>query len=60
MSTRYNKVFGDWIRANGFDDITNQERYRCISCVEHADSIEEWRTTLAEEKRRRLNHPGTV
>jgi hypothetical protein len=60
MGTKYNRLMGEWLRANGFDGISNQERYRCILCVEHADSIEEWRQSLPEAKRRKLNHPGAV
>jgi hypothetical protein len=60
QGSRYNKLMGRWLAEHGFDGITAQERYRCVLCVEHADSIEEWRVTLAEEKRRKLNHPNAV
>lgn len=60
MGAKYNRLFGDWLRAHDFDAITNAERYRAVLCLEKADAIEEWRSTLPEAKRGRLNHPGAV
>jgi hypothetical protein len=60
LGSKYNRLVGAWLRANGFDGITNQERYRAILCAEHKTEIEAWRATLDEAKRRKLSHPGAV
>jgi hypothetical protein len=56
----YNRAMGHWLASNGFDQISNQERYRAIVCVENREAIEKWRETLEEAHRRRLNHPNAV
>ena len=50
MGYAYNKLFGEWLREQGLDEISNQERYRAIQCLERLDDIEEWRRTLPETK----------
>jgi hypothetical protein len=49
---------GHWLQANGFDEISAQERYRAILCVENREAIEAWRVGLDDAQRRRLNHPA--
>jgi hypothetical protein len=56
----YNRMMGAWLKANGLDGISNQERYRAVLVVENLAAIELWREALPEEKRRRFNHPGAV
>jgi hypothetical protein len=58
VGTTYVRAIGHWLRANGFDEISPQERYRAVLCVENRDAIEAWRATLDDAKRRTLNHPG--
>jgi hypothetical protein len=56
----YNKAFGAFLRDNGFDAISGQDRYKIIQCLEHEIEIEQWRATLDEKQRLRLNHPSAV
>jgi hypothetical protein len=51
---------GQWLRNNGLDGITPQERYRVILCIENLTMVEQWRAGLEEAQRRRLNHPGAI
>jgi hypothetical protein len=58
--SRYESIFGDWLRATGFDTVDKSDRKRLLDCIEHRDAIEAWRQTLAANKRRLLNHPATI
>jgi hypothetical protein len=58
MGTRYNRLFGEWLRKCGFDEIDGQQRYSALICLENLPAIETWRATLPEKKRDRLNHPN--
>jgi hypothetical protein len=60
LGSKYNRLFGAWLRSNGFDTISTQERYRIVLCIENLTTIEEWRKTLDNAKKRTLNHPGAV
>jgi len=60
MGGRYNKAFGAWLRGNGLDGISNQERYRAILVLENLPAIEQWRATLHETKLRKFNHPNAI
>jgi hypothetical protein len=60
QGTTYNTQTGKWLEDNGLDDISAQERYKAIKCVEHEDEIEALLATLSPEMRRRLNHPNAV
>jgi hypothetical protein len=51
---------GLWLKENGFDGISAQERYRATLCAENRAAIEAWRSGLDDVKRRRFNHPGAV
>ena len=60
VGTRYNAAMGAWLRHNGLDGVTNQERYRALLILENLGEIEGWRAGLDEGQRRRLNHPNAV
>jgi hypothetical protein len=60
MGTRYNKLFGEWLAETGLSGIDGQQRYRALVCLENLPAIEQWRATLSEKERERLNHPGAV
>lgn len=57
---KYTSVFGAWMRANGFGDVSQQVRNSLMRCIEDLDAIEQWRAGLDEEQRRRYNHPDSV
>jgi hypothetical protein len=58
--SRYQAVFGEWLRVEGFDEIDKGDRKRLFDCIAHRDEIESWRATLPLNKRLQLNHPSTV
>src|SRR5258707_12370380 len=60
VGSRYNAAMGNWLRENGLDGITNQERYRALLCLENLEAIEVWHASLDDAQRRRLNHPGAI
>jgi hypothetical protein len=53
-------AIGARLTTNGFAEISTQERYRAIQCIEHREAIEQWRAGLDDAHRRRLNHPAAV
>jgi hypothetical protein len=50
----------EWLRANQFDGIGQQVRYRLLLCIENIIAIEKWRSGLDEDRRLRWNHPDSV
>jgi len=60
LGSKYNRLFGAWLRDNGLADVTAQERYRALRCVDNCEAIERWRENLTDLDRRRLNHPNAV
>lgn len=56
----YNKAFGAFLRDNGLDGISGQDRWKIIQCLENEVTIEEWRASLDEKRRLQLNHPSAV
>jgi hypothetical protein len=54
------KFMTEWLKANSFDDINQQVRYRVLQCVENIVEIEKWRSGLDEQSRLRFNHPDSV
>src|SRR5262245_20454288 len=58
--SRYESIFGDWLRETGFDTLDKADRKRLFNCLEHRSEIEAWRQTLATNKRLLLNHPASV
>jgi hypothetical protein len=60
LGSKYNRLFGEWLRENGFDSISNQARYRLVLVLEHPPEIEAWRESLDDVQRGRLNHPSAV
>jgi hypothetical protein len=56
----YTRFMSEWLRANQFDDIGQQVRYRPLQCIENIIAIEKWRGTLDEPRRLGFNHPDSV
>jgi hypothetical protein len=54
------RAIGAWLSTNGLNEISAQERYRAIQCLERREEIEAWRASLDDTKRRTLNHPSAV
>jgi hypothetical protein len=60
VGSRYNRMMGAWLAANGLEGLTPAERYRAVMVVENLAAITAWRETLAEDVRRKLNHPAAI
>jgi hypothetical protein len=60
VGSRYNADFGDLLRRHGFDDMDKADRARLFEVMEHQAAIEQWRATLPQTTRLRINHPSTV
>lgn len=60
VGSKYNSAMRAWLRDNGLDGISTQERYRALLVLENLAAIEAWRDALPEATARRLNHPGAV
>lgn len=43
---RYNQAMGAWLRTNGLDGVSGQDRHKLLECLAH--EIEAWRTTLTD------------
>jgi len=56
----YNTAYSEWLRRYHVHDIDKSVRACLLKCMEEWPAIEEWRATLTEAERRRLNHPTTV
>lgn len=56
----YTRIFGNWMRDNGLDEIRQAHRYRLLQCIENIASVEAWRAGLPERQRNRMNHPDSV
>lgn len=56
----YVRIFGNWLRDNGLDEIRSAHRYRLLLCVENIAEIEAWRAGLPERQRDRYNHPDSI
>jgi hypothetical protein len=57
---RYQGIYGDWLRQNGFDEIDKGDRSRLFDCLDHRTEIDAWRQTLPLNQRVRLNHPNSI
>jgi hypothetical protein len=60
LGSKYNGLFGTWLRSNGFDGISNQVRYRLILCIDNLGEVSAWRDGLDPKKAARMDHPGAV
>jgi hypothetical protein len=58
VGTGYVRVFSVWKRDRGFSDITPQETYRALQVLEHISEIQQWRDSLPEAQRLRMNSPS--
>jgi hypothetical protein len=58
--SRYESIFGGWLRTTGFDTLDKADRKRLLDCLGHRAQIEAWRQTLPTNKLLELNHPTSV
>jgi len=57
---RYQDIYGEWLKATGFDQIDKGDRSRLLDCLEQREKIENWRQKLPLNKRLALNHPNSI
>jgi hypothetical protein len=55
----YNRLFGAKVRDERLD-FDKSDRARLFQVMDNLPAIEAWRATLADNERRRFNHPSTV
>jgi hypothetical protein len=60
VGTTYNKAMGEWLRDNGLDGISAQERNKAVWIIEHLGEVEKFRADLPPERLRRFNHPNAI
>src|SRR5262245_38059658 len=53
----YSKVFSQWMQQHGFGKMLKSTRSHAIDMFENIDAIEQWRSTLTDRERRRLQGP---
>jgi hypothetical protein len=56
----FNRMMGAWLAENGFDDIDPVTRHDAVWIVDYYTEVAEWRDSLPECQRVRLNAPGYV
>ena len=55
--SRYSREFGIWLAQHHFDGMAKSLRSVAIELHENIHAIEQWRTTLTDKQRRRLQGP---
>lgn len=60
VGSKYNLEMGNWLRNNGLDGVSAQERYRLLRILENLTEVGTWRNNLDDATRRRLNHPNAI
>ena len=60
MGKGYNLAFAKRLADNKLDDMDQGDRKRLFDCMDNIGPIEEWRRTLPQTTRLKLNHPTTV
>lgn len=53
----YWNAFSTWLNAHHFDGIDKQQRCAILQMIEHLPEIEQWRSTVSDERRRTLTNP---
>ena len=56
----YSRAFHAWLRAYGFQGISQTQRTNLMAVMTHLAEIEAWRSTLTSAQLARLNDPGRV
>ena len=56
----YNLAFNQWLIDARLNDMDNSDRAKLFTVMDNRPAIEQWRSTLTQTERLRLNHPTTV
>jgi hypothetical protein len=56
----YNLTFNQWLVNAKLSDMDNCDRAKLLIVMENRAALEQWRATLTETERLRLNHPTSV
>ena len=57
---RYAKTMNEWLKREHLGDIDQGDRSRLLELMDNLPAISEWRETLTQTERLRLNHPSSV
>ena len=60
VGTAFNRAMGAWLDANGFREISAQERGRAVELASNLPAVSAWISSLPAAKARRMNHPHGV
>jgi hypothetical protein len=60
VGTTYNTAMGTWLREQGLDGVTAQERYRLGKILANLADIGPWLASLDDAQRRKWNHPSAI
>ncbi len=55
----YNQLFGEWLVRYGLQNIDKSDRAKLLKIVEQPEILE-WRQSLPQNERMKLNHPSSV
>src|SRR6516162_5132868 len=56
----YAMAFSEWLQRYKLDDMDKGDRARLFACMDNLGLIEQWRSTLTQTERLKLNHPNSV
>jgi hypothetical protein len=56
----YTVQFSHWLQEHRFHDIDKADRAKLMQMIEKLPELEDWRDTVPEATRQRLNHPSAV
>jgi hypothetical protein len=56
----YNMAFGEWLAKYKLGDMDKGDRSRLFTVMDNLPMIEQWRQTLTQTERFKLNHPNAV
>jgi len=56
----YNAAFSAWQKNFGFEGLDKGDRSRLFDVMDHLKEIDDWRQTLPDKERLKLNHPSSV
>ena len=56
----YAMAFSEWLSRYKLDDMDKGDRARLFACMDNLGLIEQWRSTLTQTERLKLNHPNSV
>src|SRR5437868_9211852 len=57
---KWSGPWGDWLRMTGLIDVDASARSYLLKIMDELPALQQWRTNLNDEQRRKINHPQRV